>query len=444
MKSSHPKASVKPHSMRPSGASTSVSPHLTLNHLTPHPTSKTLNPNPPTPTSIIAIHDAPTKQCHHSLTFTSEDEATAQQGNHNWQQIHRKKRKRISNSQPTLLTSHTQIHNHYEMLTEETPSTDQAENTQPPKIHKPPPIFLHGVINYDKMIRSINEVAETEKFYTKRMANVIKVTCLTPDTYRTLIKHFRETNVYYHTYQMKEERAYRVVLKYLHHTTEIDDIRQDLLQHGHVARNIVNAHHRISKKPLNLFFVDLEPAKNNKEVYKITAIQNKIIHIEPPRTNKNYIPQCARCQQYGHTRSYCNRPYACIKCGGQHNSAECKKSRDTPATCALCGGNHPSNYKECESYHNISGRNPHRNPPTTETTQHTVDTPHRPPFQSPSQQPQQLHTYVGVVTNQPPITDDPITTLTTLLGEFKNFFSQLLHQNSMILNMLTALLNKTH
>ena len=294
------------------------------------------------------------------------------------------------------------------------------------------------------MIRSINEVAETEKFYTKRMANVIKVTCLTPDTYRTLIKHFRETNVYYHTYQMKEERAYRVVLKYLHHTTEIDDIRQDLLQHGHVARNIVNAHHRISKKPLNLFFVDLEPAKNNKEVYKITAIQNKIIHIEPPRTNKNYIPQCARCQQYGHTRSYCNRPYACIKCGGQHNSAECKKSRDTPATCALCGGNHPSNYKECESYHNISGRNPHRNPPTTETTQHTVDTPHRPPFQSPSQQPQQLHTYVGVVTNQPPITDDPITTLTTLLGEFKNFFSQLLHQNSMILNMLTALLNKTH
>jgi hypothetical protein len=63
-----------------------------------------------------------------------------------------------------------------------------------------------------------------------------------------------------------------------------------------VARNIVNVWHRITKEPLNLFFVDLEPAMNNKEVYKITAIQNKIIHIEPPRTNKNHIPQCARCQ----------------------------------------------------------------------------------------------------------------------------------------------------
>jgi hypothetical protein len=279
------------------------------------------------------------------------------------------------------------------MLTEETTTTDQAENTQPHKIQKPPPIFLHGVINYDKMIRSINEVAETEQFYTKSMANnVIKITCLTPETYRTLIKHFKETDVYYHTYQLKEERAYRVVLKYLHHTTDIEDIRQDLLQQGHVARNIVNAHHRISKEHLNLFFVDLEPAKNNKEVYKITAIQNKIIHFEPPRTNKNHIPQCARCQQYGHTRNYCNRPYACVKSGGQHNSAECKKSRDSPEKCALCGGNHPSNYKGCKSYHNIiSGRNPHRNLPPIVTTQHTMETPHNPsskaPFKSPHNNP---------------------------------------------------------
>ena len=50
------------------------------------------------------------------------------------------------------------------MLTEEIPTTDQAVNPQPPKIHKLPPIFLHGVINYNKMIHSINEVAEAEQF----------------------------------------------------------------------------------------------------------------------------------------------------------------------------------------------------------------------------------------------------------------------------------------
>jgi hypothetical protein len=117
------------------------------------------------------------------------------------------------------------------MLTEEIPPADQAVNPQPPKMHKPPPTFLHGVINYDKMIHSRNKVAEAEQFYTKSLANnVIKITCLTPETYRSLIKYFKETDFYYYTYQVKEERAYRVVLKYLHYSTEIDDIRQDLLQ----------------------------------------------------------------------------------------------------------------------------------------------------------------------------------------------------------------------
>ena len=60
--------------------------------------------------------------------------------------------------------------------------------------------------------------------------NVIKITCLTPETCRTLIKHFKDTNVFYQTYQLKEEGAYRVVIKYLHHTTDVEEIRQDLLE----------------------------------------------------------------------------------------------------------------------------------------------------------------------------------------------------------------------
>jgi hypothetical protein len=151
-------------------------------------------------------------------------------------------------------------------------------------------------------------VAEDEQYFTKSMANnVIKRNCTTPDTYRNLIKNFKENGIYYQTYQLKEERAYRVVLKHLHHTTEVEDIRQETFALGHVVRNIVNVHHRLTKKPLKVFFVDLQPDNNNKDIYNITAIQNKVIHLEPPITKKNHIPQCARCQQYGHTRTYCNK-----------------------------------------------------------------------------------------------------------------------------------------
>ena len=61
---------------------------------------------------------------------------------------------------------------------------------------------------------------------------------------------------FFHTYQLKEERAYRVVLKYLHRSTDAKDIRQELLEIGHVARNILNAHRRQTKETVNLFFVD--------------------------------------------------------------------------------------------------------------------------------------------------------------------------------------------
>jgi len=74
-----------------------------------------------------------------------------------------------------------------------------------------------------------------------------------------------------------------------------------------------------------MFFVDLEPAENNKEIYNIKALQKKIIKTQPPRVNENVTIQCLRCQQYGHTKSYCNKPFMCVECGGSHKCKECKK-----------------------------------------------------------------------------------------------------------------------
>jgi len=252
--------------------------------------------------------------------------------------------------------------------------------------------------------------------------NVIKLTCMTPDTYRNIIKHSpppppppKKKGIHYNTYQLKEETAHRVVLKYLHHTTEVEDIRQELFALGHVVRNI-NVHHRLTKEPLNRFFIGLEPATNNKDIYNIMAIQNKIIHIEPPRTNKKHIPQCVRCQQYGHTRTYCNKTYTCVKCGGSHNSKDCNKRRDTPVKCASCGGNHPANYKGCEHYHNIiKGNNPHRTPPQESSipiptfAYNHITTPHSHPQQ------QQQHSYADIASNRTRLTEEPITTLKSFL-----------------------------
>ena len=94
------------------------------------------------------------------------------------------------------------------MLMEDESHPEAPEPFQQPPIPKRPPIFIHGVQNYKDKIKSITEVVEGEQFFTKSLANnVIKLSSITPATYRAIIKHFKEENIYCHTCQLKEERA---------------------------------------------------------------------------------------------------------------------------------------------------------------------------------------------------------------------------------------------
>jgi hypothetical protein len=300
-----------------------------------------------------------TKQNRYSfrLSSTSEDEQEEINNKIQWQQVRSSKRKKVKRVQEiTVNNNAVEINNRFNPLTVEETSNQKQETTST-KLSRPPPIYVYGVINYPNMISQIRELLEDEQYNTKSLINnTVKLNCTTPDSYRKLVRHFKQENIVHHTYQLKEERAYRIVIKHMHHTINTQEIAAELTQLGHRVRNIINVKHRTTKEPLNTFFVDLEPAANNKEIYNIETLQNIRIKIEPPHRGKNNIVQCMRCQQYGHSRSYCNRPYVCVKCGGSHSTNSCKKSKDTPATCALCGGSHTANYKGCEYYQTLVQR----------------------------------------------------------------------------------------
>lgn len=60
--------------------------------------------------------------------------------------------------------------------------------------------------------------------------------------------------------------------------------------------------------------------------------------------------QCYRCQAYGHGQRNCNQKPNCLKCGKDHSTEDCQKSKDLPPTCALCQGEHLSNSKKCPKF----------------------------------------------------------------------------------------------
>jgi hypothetical protein len=239
-----------------------------------------------------------------------------------------------------------------------------------------------------------------------------------------------------------------VVIKHLHHTTDTKEIENQLTQTGHKVRNVINGRHRATKQPLNLFFVDLEPASNNREVYNIHMIQNKTVVTEPPRMKKGII-QCTRCQQYRHTKTYCNRHFVCVKYGGPHSIASCKKPNNTPAKCALCDGPHPANYKGCEFYQSLFKPNNTNNRLNLQRT-HTVNinnSTQRRDLPAAVKTTYSDASYASVtrgIPNSSPQADMSTITLNKFLEEFKNMFNQLIQLNTKVLNMLSTLLTKLH
>ena len=166
-----------------------------------------------------------------------------------------------------------------------------------------------------------------------------------------------------------------MVLRNIHHSADIDELKIELSTLGHEVINVSNIRHRVSKVPLSLFFIDLKQKHNNKEIYNISRLMNAIVKFEPPLIKKEIV-QCKRCQRYGHTQKYCNHTFRCVKCARTHPTDQCSKSPETPAKCIHCQGDHTANYKGCSAYKTLYSNKY----PKLRTKEVTYQTPSLPKF----------------------------------------------------------------
>ena len=70
------------------------------------------------------------------------------------------------------------------------------------------------------------------------------------------------------------------MLRSIHHSVDLDELKFELLKHGHEVTNISNIRHRITKNSLSSFFIDIKQKSNNKEIYNINRLMNSIVKIE--------------------------------------------------------------------------------------------------------------------------------------------------------------------
>ena len=136
------------------------------------------------------------------------------------------------------------------------------------------------------------------------------------------------------------------MIRNLHHENNSELIMEDLLRQGLKANNVTNKIGRRYGMPLDMFIVSFEHTEDVKKIYAIKYILNESVVIEALRSNK-ILPQCKRCQAFGHTQNYCGNHPRCVKCVEKHATCECKKNKEDKAQCIHCGGAHPASYRGC-------------------------------------------------------------------------------------------------
>ena len=274
-----------------------------------------------------------------------------------WQEVNHRKRTRNS---PESTSRNQKTKPNYWLATpvstynrfSELDNTDQMRpsESETVTITKPPPFFIDKVSNIQPLTEMLDKVAHAN-YEIKILQNErVKIQAKAHEAYSAIYKELKSRDTEFFTYKTKQERSFRVVLKRIHPSTDNNSLKEALEDLGHKPTNIWNIKNNKTKQPLPMFFIDLQPNHNNKDVYNIKTLLNCRIEIEPPRP-KRTIPQCSNCQQYGHTQNFCHRQSKCVKCAGSHHTSKCpRKERSDKVKCILCEGNHPANYKGCIVY----------------------------------------------------------------------------------------------
>ena len=111
---------------------------------------------------------------------------------------------------------------------------------------------------------------------------------------KLVLAHGQKRDTNFHTYRLKKNRSYKVVLRGMHPKIDINEVTDALKKFNHKVRqlNIITKYD--TKQPLHLLFIEHDPNEDNNEIFNASRLLNTILSFETPKT-KTDIPQFLRC-----------------------------------------------------------------------------------------------------------------------------------------------------
>jgi hypothetical protein len=161
--------------------------------------------------------------------------------------------------------------------------------------------MITGVENHENLTSIIKQDIGDENYQTKLMNNdITKVNVSSDYTYRILTNSLKANHIPWFSYENKQNRDIKVMIKNLHHSYQRMNILRNLNDQGLQALNATPKLKWKTKELLDMFIVSFHRNTNINKIFNIKTICRAAVTVEPIRTNK-LIPQCKICQSFGHT-----------------------------------------------------------------------------------------------------------------------------------------------
>lgn len=229
-----------------------------------------------------------------------------------------------------------------------------------PTPSKPPLIFTSNIDVKAMSTAMENELGHKRFQFRPAAKGDTAIITQNDSDYKATMAILKSSDVVGHSYTLKNEKKFNVILRNLHASYEAQDIAEAIgdqeidVQICKIERYVTPNSSRQNVN-LNLWHIQLEPGSDVNSLLSITSLLNQT-GIRFERMHGHGIAQCRNCQQYGHSAINCFRKYRCVKCTGDHSHGECTKTTDDEAACINCNGKHPANYRGCQIHKDLVKR----------------------------------------------------------------------------------------
>lgn len=223
--------------------------------------------------------------------------------------------------------------------------TENIDNTNHDKPLSPPPMFFRGVID-TVLSRKIRDICPNFTLSSVKRGKLdeTKITTKDSDSYRAISKFLEERKYSFYSFQSAKNKGTAFVIKNIPHSTERGEIKVELEELGFRVNKVFSMKKpQKDSPPMDMFKIIVQcNAAEKNALLKLELLLYRKVKVEL------FVPsepvRCNNCNEYGHSKNYCNMPTVCVYCSGLHATKVCKFK---VKQCSNCGESHTANYRGC-------------------------------------------------------------------------------------------------